>query len=87
MRGKKFLGELRENRRGDRERIRQKARSDKREFVPCHLHSEGLFAKGTLPMPTYEYECAKCGKTFEVFQSMKDDPLKTCPNKKCKGSG
>jgi putative FmdB family regulatory protein len=36
-------------------------------------------------MPTYEYECAKCGKTFEVFQSMKDDPLKTCPNKKCKG--
>ncbi len=36
-------------------------------------------------MPTYEYECAKCGKTFEVYQSMKDDLLKTCPNKKCKG--
>lgn len=36
-------------------------------------------------MPTYEYECAKCGKTFEVFQSMKDEPLKTCQNKKCKG--
>ena len=36
-------------------------------------------------MPTYEYECAKCGKTFDVFQSMKDEPLKTCPNKKCKG--
>lgn len=36
-------------------------------------------------MPTYEYECAKCGKTFEIFQSMKDEPLKTCPNKKCKG--
>jgi putative FmdB family regulatory protein len=36
-------------------------------------------------MPTYEYECAKCGKTFEVFQSMKDEPLKTCPDKKCKG--
>lgn len=36
-------------------------------------------------MPTYEYECPKCGKTFEVFQSMKDEPLKTCPNKKCKG--
>jgi len=36
-------------------------------------------------MPTYEYECKKCGKTFEVFQSMKDEPLKTCPNKKCKG--
>ena len=36
-------------------------------------------------MPTYEYECPKCGKTFEVFQSMKDEPLKTCPDKKCKG--
>lgn len=29
-------------------------------------------------MPTYEYSCQKCGKTFEVFQSMKDAPLKTC---------
>ncbi len=29
-------------------------------------------------MPTYEYACEKCGKEFEVFQSMKDDPLKTC---------
>lgn len=36
-------------------------------------------------MPTYEYECGKCKKTFEVFQSMKDEPLKTCPDKKCKG--
>lgn len=36
-------------------------------------------------MPTYEYECQKCGKTFDVFQSMKDEPLKTCPDKKCKG--
>ena len=29
-------------------------------------------------MPTYEYECLKCGKEFEVFQSMKADPLKEC---------
>ncbi len=29
-------------------------------------------------MPTYEYECDKCGKEFEVFQSMKDDALKVC---------
>jgi len=36
-------------------------------------------------MPTYEYECPKCGKTFELFQSMKDDPIKVCPDKKCKG--
>jgi putative FmdB family regulatory protein len=29
-------------------------------------------------MPTYEYNCQKCGKTFEVFQSMKDERLKIC---------
>ncbi|MDR1325549.1 MAG: zinc ribbon domain-containing protein [Treponema sp.] len=30
-------------------------------------------------MPTYEYECKMCGHTFDVFQSMSDAPLKTCP--------
>jgi putative FmdB family regulatory protein len=35
-------------------------------------------------MPTYEYECTKCGHTFEAFQSIKDDPLSKCP--KCKGA-
>jgi putative FmdB family regulatory protein len=34
-------------------------------------------------MPTYEYECQKCGHHFELFQSIKDAPRKTCP--KCKG--
>ena len=29
-------------------------------------------------MPTYEYECDACGKTFEFFQKMSDEPLKTC---------
>ncbi|HTX66751.1 MAG TPA: FmdB family zinc ribbon protein [Opitutaceae bacterium] len=29
-------------------------------------------------MPTYEYLCQKCGQTFEMFQSMKDAPLKIC---------
>ena len=33
-------------------------------------------------MPTYEYECKKCGP-FEVFQSIKDEKLKRCPA--CKG--
>jgi putative FmdB family regulatory protein len=27
-------------------------------------------------MPIYEYECEKCGKTFEVIQKMSDKPLK-----------
>jgi putative FmdB family regulatory protein len=34
-------------------------------------------------MPTYEYECQKCGHRFELFQSIKDAPKKTCPE--CKG--
>lgn len=34
-------------------------------------------------MPTYEYECPKCRKTFDVFQSIKADPLTHCPT--CKG--
>ena len=35
-------------------------------------------------MPTYEYECKSCGKHFEKFQNMTDEPLKTCPD--CGGS-
>ena len=27
-------------------------------------------------MPTYEYECAKCGERFEMFQSFSAKPLK-----------
>jgi putative FmdB family regulatory protein len=30
-------------------------------------------------MPTYEYECKSCGYNFDVFQNIKDEPLKTCP--------
>lgn len=33
-------------------------------------------------MPTYEYECKKCKRTFDVFQSITDKPLQKCP--KCK---
>ena len=29
-------------------------------------------------MPTYEYECQRCG-VMDVFQSIKDDPLTRCP--------
>ena len=34
-------------------------------------------------MPTYEYECRKCGCRFERFQSITAEPLKRCP--KCRG--
>ena len=35
-------------------------------------------------MPTYEYECKKCGHRFEAFQQMADKPLERCP--KCSSS-
>jgi putative FmdB family regulatory protein len=34
-------------------------------------------------MPTYDYECTKCGDEFCVEQSMKDKPLRKCS--KCGG--
>ncbi len=34
-------------------------------------------------MPTYEYECRKCGHEFEFFQNITAEPLKKCP--KCRG--
>lgn len=34
-------------------------------------------------MPTYEYECRKCGHRFELFQSIKEPPRQRCP--KCRG--
>jgi putative FmdB family regulatory protein len=30
-------------------------------------------------MPTYDYECASCGHTFDEFQAMSDEPLRKCP--------
>lgn len=29
-------------------------------------------------MPTYEYECTRCGQKIEVFQRITEDPLTTC---------
>jgi len=34
-------------------------------------------------MPTYDYQCRKCGHRFELFHSIKDDDPKRCP--RCKG--
>ncbi len=35
-------------------------------------------------MPTYEYECEKCRKTFDLVQSMRDEPIATCPKVLCR---
>lgn len=37
-------------------------------------------------MPTYDYTCTKCGHEWEEFQSMKDEPLKSCPDCKKKSA-
>ena len=37
-------------------------------------------------MPTYEYECEKCGQRFEAFQSITAEPLTKCKNEQCDGS-
>ena len=33
-------------------------------------------------MPTYDYQCQACGHSWELFQSMNDNPVKSGP--KCK---
>ena len=33
-------------------------------------------------MPTYDYQCGACNHQWELFQSMNDSPVKSCP--KCK---
>lgn len=35
-------------------------------------------------MPTYDYSCSKCGKTFEAVQSMRDQPFRECPKELCR---
>ncbi len=30
-------------------------------------------------MPTYDYSCASCGHTFEVFEGMTAEGLRDCP--------
>jgi putative FmdB family regulatory protein len=30
-------------------------------------------------VPTYDYECEKCGHEFELFQYMSDEHIKKCP--------
>ncbi|MBM3833477.1 MAG: zinc ribbon domain-containing protein [Verrucomicrobia bacterium] len=34
-------------------------------------------------MPTYEYVCSKCDHRFDLFQSIKDKPITSCPRDLC----
>ena len=38
----------------------------------------------SISMPTYEYSCEKCGGSFEIVQSMRDEPLRECPKELCR---
>jgi putative FmdB family regulatory protein len=42
------------------------------------------FAAFKRSMPTYEYSCEKCGGTFEIIQSMRDESLRECPRELCR---
>jgi putative FmdB family regulatory protein len=35
-------------------------------------------------MPNYDYQCEKCKKSFELYQSMKEAALTTCPKEQCR---
>lgn len=50
------------------------------------IFNNSLFLQAILKgnvMPTYEYKCSNCSYTFEIFQSIKAEPIKVCP--KCNG--
>jgi len=34
-------------------------------------------------VPTYEYECPKCGNIFDEFQSISAPPVAVCPKEGC----
>jgi putative FmdB family regulatory protein len=42
-------------------------------------HEQPTASCEAFPMPTYDYRCDDCGEEFEVWQSIKDDPLTACP--------
>ena len=35
-------------------------------------------------MPTYEYNCEKCGQVFDLSQSITEKALDICPKEKCR---
>jgi putative FmdB family regulatory protein len=50
-------------------------------FAPA---TNRAFSKRGEEVPTYGYQCNQCKHEFQVFQSMKDDPISVCPE--CKGA-
>lgn len=52
--------------------------------VPEQLSA--ISPKENYRMPTYEYECEKCKRVFEEYQSITAEPLTTCRFEGCDGT-
>src|SRR5258708_10717843 len=53
-------------------------------FGPFRGLNCAFFEASVAGMPTYEYHCQKCDQNFEMFQSMRDKALATCPKEHCR---
>jgi putative FmdB family regulatory protein len=42
--------------------------------------NKDMASQWSFAMPTYDYDCDSCGRTFELFQSISEPPAETCPN-------
>jgi putative FmdB family regulatory protein len=70
--------------------------SDEASVVDCiHLHDVSLSthdqdfscsSRSVIEMPTYEYECEKCGLIFEEYQRISEPPLTICKKDGCGGN-
>jgi putative FmdB family regulatory protein len=54
-----------------------------RKLAACSPWFCVVFERSRFFMPTYEYECSKCGHHFEMVQPITDQALKTCPKDQC----
>jgi putative FmdB family regulatory protein len=68
-----------------RRAIKEKIAKKRDRYSALANSSGGTHNRPVSDMPTYEYACQKCGHQFEQFQSMRDEPLKKCPQ--CKKAG
>jgi len=53
------------------------------QLRPCLLPGTDLSASFFATMPTYEYTCMKCGHHFDLFQSISERAIGTCPKELC----
>lgn len=49
-------------------------------------HDFNCLSGSVIEMPTYEYECEKCGLIFEEYQRITEPPLTICKKDGCGGN-